>query len=86
MYQTLRVARSRCWILIAVLLVFQFCACSEDKGVGPDGGTPGPVGWFWQNPLPQGGSLGGTWFTDTNTGTAVGTHGTILRTVNGGEL
>ena len=41
-------------------------------------------GWFWQNPIPQGNSLGAVTFSDGNTGTAVGYLGTILRTTNGG--
>jgi len=47
--------------------------------------TVAQEGWFWQNPLPQGNSLFGVSFTDANTGTAVGTYGTILRTTNGGD-
>ena len=42
-------------------------------------------GWFWQNPLPQGNSLWSVvFFTEVNTGTVVGTEGTILRTTDGG--
>ena len=41
-------------------------------------------GWFWQNPLPQGNSLGSVKFINTSTGWAVGSLGTILRTTNGG--
>ena len=41
-------------------------------------------GWYWQNPLPQGYTLYGVFFTDANTGTAVGEYGTIIRTSNGG--
>jgi photosystem II stability/assembly factor-like uncharacterized protein len=41
-------------------------------------------GWFWQNPLPQGHSLRSIDFADNNTGWAVGTNGTILKTTNGG--
>ena len=44
------------------------------------------TGWFWQNRLPQGNGLGGVSFTDANTGTAVGDHGTILLTTNGGVM
>jgi hypothetical protein len=40
--------------------------------------------WFWQNPLPQGNLLNSVLFTDANTGTAVGEHGTVVRTTNGG--
>jgi len=41
--------------------------------------------WFWQNPLPQGNTLTGVSFTDTNYGITVGYDGTILRTMNGGS-
>ena len=35
--------------------------------------------WHWQNPLPQGNSLESVFFTDSNTGYAVGDAGTILK-------
>jgi photosystem II stability/assembly factor-like uncharacterized protein len=41
-------------------------------------------GWFRQSPLPTGNTLLGVFFTDRNTGTAVGKNGTILRTTDGG--
>src|SRR6267378_2836630 len=41
--------------------------------------------WVWQNPLPQGNTLYGVSFTDSNTGTATGDNGTIIRTTNGGN-
>jgi photosystem II stability/assembly factor-like uncharacterized protein len=45
----------------------------------------GAIGqWFWQNPLPQGNLLSSVFFTDANTGYAVGYDGTILKTTNGG--
>ena len=40
--------------------------------------------WTWQNPLPQGNSLSSVYFTDANTGYAVGGFGTIVKTTNGG--
>jgi len=40
--------------------------------------------WEWQNPLPQGNSLSDIAFFDANTGVAVGSYGTILRTTDGG--
>jgi len=44
--------------------------------------------WEWQNPLPQGNTLSSVWFTDANTGYAVGGDygigGTILKTLDGG--
>jgi photosystem II stability/assembly factor-like uncharacterized protein len=41
-------------------------------------------GWFWQNPLPQGNHLGAVAVSDSQTATAVGDYGTILRTSDGG--
>lgn len=41
--------------------------------------------WTWQNPLPQGNTLKSVYFTDTNTGYAVGYYGTIIKTIDGGE-
>src|SRR5437773_11628800 len=43
------------------------------------------VRWVWQNPLPQGNDLFGLSFTDARNGTAVGLHGTIIRTTDGGR-
>ena len=40
--------------------------------------------WRWQNPLPQGNLLESVFFTDSNTGYAVGNAGTILKTADGG--
>ncbi len=41
-------------------------------------------GWFWQNPLPQGNSLSDVVFVSPSDGWAVGSHGTIIRTYDGG--
>jgi len=41
-------------------------------------------GWFWQNPLPQGNFLNSVDFVSATIGWAVGEHGTILNTTNGG--
>lgn len=41
--------------------------------------------WEWQNPLPQGNTLGDVTFADSLHGWAVGDHGTVLRTVDGGD-
>ena len=41
--------------------------------------------WVWQNPLPQGNTLYGVYFTDANTGTATGDNWTIVRTTDGGD-
>ncbi|MDH3216888.1 MAG: YCF48-related protein, partial [Candidatus Krumholzibacteria bacterium] len=51
---------------------------------------PAPDGWFWSHPYPTGSSLFAVFFTDANTGTAVGGGGvtgdaTILRTPDGGK-
>jgi photosystem II stability/assembly factor-like uncharacterized protein len=44
----------------------------------------GQDGWIWQNPLPTGNFLKGITYLDTGVGIAVGMHGTILRTTDGG--
>jgi photosystem II stability/assembly factor-like uncharacterized protein len=44
----------------------------------------GQTGWFWQNPLPPKNSYNGVSFIDANTGWAVGAHGTLVHTTNGG--
>jgi photosystem II stability/assembly factor-like uncharacterized protein len=61
----------RASVLLAKLLLYQYLSFAQ-------------LGWYWQNPLPQGNMLLGVSFTDANTGTAVGRYGTILRTTNGG--
>jgi len=40
--------------------------------------------WTWQNPYPTGNHLQSVYFTDPNTGYAVGDSGTILITIDGG--
>ncbi len=42
-------------------------------------------GWVWQNPTPTGNDYERVRFYDENTGYAVGWHGTIVKTTNGGE-
>src|SRR5438270_11751291 len=42
------------------------------------------VRWVWQNPLPEGNDRFGLSFTDSSNGTAVGLHGTMIRTTDGG--
>ena len=59
-------------VLVIVLAAFRFAMANAQSG------------WYWQNPLPQGNTLNGVFFTDANTGTAVGDVGTIIRTTNGG--
>ena len=41
--------------------------------------------WTWQNPLPQGNYLNSVYFTNANTGYAVGGAGTIMKTVDAGS-
>jgi photosystem II stability/assembly factor-like uncharacterized protein len=41
-------------------------------------------GWFWQSPLPQGNTLSATAMVNANTIYAVGAHGTVLRSADGG--
>ena len=41
-------------------------------------------GWFYQNPYPTGNKLNSIDYINSNTGTAVGDLGTILRTTDGG--
>ncbi len=53
-------------------------------GALPSGPRSAQAGWFWQNPLPQGNSLGAVAMVDANTVTAVGEVGTILRTDDAG--
>jgi photosystem II stability/assembly factor-like uncharacterized protein len=42
-------------------------------------------GWQWSNPVPTGNQLNSLFFCDMNTGYAVGSNGTIIKTLNGGE-
>ncbi|MEZ4690397.1 MAG: hypothetical protein R3A12_09530 [Ignavibacteria bacterium] len=41
--------------------------------------------WFWQNPLPTGNNLTNIQFTDINTGYAIGSHKSIMKTTNSGK-
>lgn len=41
--------------------------------------------WSWQNPLPQGNTLYSVSFADSLIGWAVGEHGTIIKSTDGGE-
>ena len=41
-------------------------------------------GWDWSVPFPTGNWIRSVWPVDSNTVYAVGTHGTILKTPNGG--
>ena len=41
--------------------------------------------WTWLSPIPPGNSLRSVYFTDLNTGYAVGNYGTILKTSDGGD-
>ena len=42
-------------------------------------------GWFQQNPLPTENDLTSVFFVSSNIGWAVGTNGTIIKTVDGGS-
>ena len=41
-------------------------------------------GWQWYGPYPQGNPLKDIYFIDSLNGLAVGYHGTIIKTTNGG--
>ena len=41
-------------------------------------------GWQWLNPVPTGNDLKSVYFTNANTGYAVGGNGTIMKTIDGG--
>jgi photosystem II stability/assembly factor-like uncharacterized protein len=41
--------------------------------------------WVWKYPLPTDNKLSSVWFTNANTGYAVGDSGTILKTINAGS-
>ena len=59
------------------LLIVLFCGNSFAQRTG--------LGWAWQNPLPQGNPLYSIHFAkDKETGFAVGSDSTILRTDDGG--
>jgi photosystem II stability/assembly factor-like uncharacterized protein len=66
-------------------LSLSLCASLIGFGVIPSSASHAQSGWFWQNPLPQGNALLSVSFVDANTGTVVGTDGTILRTIDGGN-
>ena len=60
-------------ILLLILILLSFNTFSQ-------------TGWVWQNPLPQGNTAQGGWFSTASTGITVGASGTILRnTTSGGK-
>ncbi len=66
-------------------LGFSICALLIGFGVIPSTSLSlAQTGWSWQNPLPQGNSLNAVAVLDSDTVTAVGADGTILRTTDGG--
>ncbi|MGH7457376.1 MAG: hypothetical protein ACRENG_38860, partial [bacterium] len=68
-------------VLIGAILPI-FCSCMKrEKYV-----TDYQLGWYWQNPLPQGNTLRAVHFINTNIGTAVGRCGTVLHTADGGRI
>src|SRR6266851_4828376 len=77
--------RERQMKLNQMKLSFSICAFLIGFGVIPSMSVSvAQSGWFWQNPLPQGNSLNAVAVLDSDTVTAVGGAGTILRTVDGG--
>ena len=48
------------------------------------GASTGDGVWKWQNPLPQGNSVNGAFFSDAQNGWVVGDSGTIIHTPDGG--
>lgn len=69
------VAQASHTLTVADLAIVQGRTCS-----GADSG-----GWCWQNPLPQGNPIQGSFWLDGQRGWAVGDLGTLLRTVDGGS-
>jgi photosystem II stability/assembly factor-like uncharacterized protein len=59
---------------IADLALVQGLVCSQEE----------QHGWCWKQPLPQGETINSTFFVDRNTAFAVGGHGVLLKTVDGG--
>src|SRR6266567_567591 len=77
----------QCAFLLAISFLLNYVTPSA-LGQGETSNQPSTharTQWVWQNPLPQGNDLFGLSFTDANNGTAVGLHGTILRTTDGGQ-
>jgi hypothetical protein len=71
------------WTGVLVLLAFalQACSCSHNSvSPPPSVDPPRNCNWIWQNPLPTGNHYTAVSFVDSDTGTAVGVEGTILRT------
>lgn len=60
--------------LIILAFFFSFTASSSAQN-----------GWTWQNPLPQGNSIGAVYLLNANTGWVVGANGLIMKTTNGGN-
>ncbi len=65
-------------------LSLSLCASLISLGVIPSSVSLAQSGWFWQSPLPQGNRLSAVSALDSDTITAVGDVGTILRTTDGG--
>ncbi|MDQ3193808.1 MAG: YCF48-related protein, partial [Bacteroidota bacterium] len=57
-----------------ILLTFAILVCSDCFSQ-----------WQWQNPLPQGNILFGSFYLNPNTGWACGDAGTIIKTTDGGS-
>src|SRR5229473_129897 len=65
-------------------LSFSLCAALICLAAIPTSESLAQSGWYWQNPRPQGNVLSAVSVVDSNTATAVGTLGTIVRTTDGG--
>src|SRR5712692_1350425 len=70
--------------LIRMKLSFSLCASLIVLGVIPSSVSLAQSGWFWQNPRPQGNRLNAVSAFGSDTVTAVGELGTIVRTTDGG--
>jgi len=76
-------------LIIATLIIFIISGCGSGEKLNsafdiiPN--TQTKIGWFWQNPKPQGNELNSVYFLDNIIGYAVGDAGTILKTMNSGN-
>ena len=77
------------WIgrIALIILVLHLPSCIFDTDEEGTPATYAPTekcAWAWQNPQPTGNHLRNITFTDSDTWTAVGDNGTIIRTTDGG--
>lgn len=71
-------------VILLLASVALLVSCSDEDCVCPDPLDPAPTGWFAQS-SPTDEILYEVVAIDTETAVAVGTGGTILKTVTGGE-